>query len=74
MDKFFNRRRNKTFYMTFVAQLLITIQLVAELMGYNILDTVMQNKILMAVDAVLVLAAHLGLVNDPTTPGLSDKE
>lgn len=75
MKEFFKKRRNKTFYLTLISQILVAVQAVLVLFGKGyLLDTVLQNKILAAANAVLVVLATLGVVNDPTTPGFKDKE
>lgn len=75
MKEFFKKRRNKTFYLTLISQILVAVQAVFVLFGKGyLLDTVLQNKILAAANAVLVVLATLGVVNDPTTPGFKDKE
>lgn len=75
MKEFFKKRRNKTFYLTLISQILVAAQAVLTLFGKGyLLDTVLQNKILAAADAVLVVLATLGVVNDPTSPGFKDKE
>lgn len=75
MKEFFKKRRNKTFYLTLISQILVAVQAVLVLFGKGyLLDTVLQNKILVAANAVLVVLATLGVVNDPTTPGFKDKE
>lgn len=75
MKEFFKKRRNKTFYLTLISQILVAVQAVLVLFGKGyLLDTVLQNKILAAANSVLVVLATLGVVNDPTTPGFKDKE
>lgn len=75
MKELFKKRRNKTFYLTLISQILVAAQAVLMLFGKGyLLDAVLQNKILAAADAVLVVLATLGVVNDPTTPGFKDKE
>jgi phi LC3 family holin len=75
MMKFLKKRRNKTFYITIVSQLLVATQLILALFGYEaILNAVLQDKILAATDAVLVVFSTFGVVNDPTKPGVKDSE
>lgn len=75
MKEFFKKRRNKTFYLMLISQILVAAQAVLVLFGKgHLLDTVLQNKILAAADAVLIVLATLGVVIDPTTPGFNDKE
>lgn len=65
LKDFFKKRRNKTFYITALAQLLIAIQLVLVLFGYDdILNEAMQNKILSAANAILIFLGTLGIVKN----------
>lgn len=75
MKEFLKKRNNKTFYLMLISQILVAAQAVLVLFGKgHLLDAVLQNKILAAADAVLIVLATLGVVNDPTTPGFNDKE
>lgn len=73
IKQFFSKRRNKTFYMTATAQVLVVAQTVLAAVGHgDLLTDILQNRILAVVDAVLALLAMFGVVNDPTTPGAKD--
>jgi phi LC3 family holin len=66
---FFKQRHNKTFYLTSVSQLLIVIQTVLSVLGYDIIITeVVKHNILTIADAVLSILALYGVVIDPTNP------
>jgi phi LC3 family holin len=74
LKAYFAKRRNKTFYITFVSQVLLATQFVLHMLGHdNVLTAVIQHQILNYTNIVLTLLATLGVVNDPTVKGLKDK-
>lgn len=74
MWTFFKKRRNKTFYITALAQVLVTAQLILTIFGYGELITLaMQNNILAAANALTGLLALFGVLNNPTESGVKDK-
>lgn len=71
------RFKNKIWLTGFIAQILLLVQLVAVFLntnfGLNIKFTDEMIKEVMAiVDVILVILAGLGIVVDPTTPGIGD--
>ncbi|WP_310194680.1 phage holin [Neobacillus niacini] len=73
------RFKNKSWVMAFVAQLLIVAQML--LGGLNALgitdfqlSDAIQQSILTFVNAIFILLSMMGLVQDPTTKGMSDSE
>lgn len=68
------RIKNKAFWMAFVPAVLLLIQTVAALFGFQIDLGEIGDKILAIVNAVFVVLAILGIVTDPTTEGVSDSE
>ena len=68
------RFKNKAFWLTFVPTLILLIQAVASVFGFNIEFGELSDKLLYVVDLVFVLLAILGIVTDPTTTGVSDSE
>jgi uncharacterized membrane protein len=68
------KRNNATFYATLVAQILIAIQMVALALGYDVMTEALQNRIILAADAILLVLGTLGVVNNPTSPGLTSKK
>ncbi|MGE7305892.1 phage holin [Priestia megaterium] len=75
LKRYFKRRRNATFYITSLAQLLIAIQLILAIFNADyLLDTVLQNKILSAANGLCVVLGTFGVLNDPKEPGVGDKE
>lgn len=72
---YFKKRRNKTFYLTVTSQFVIVLQLFFVMIGQGDLVTAaLQHNIIAFVDGLLLLLGTLGVVNDPTNPGLTDKE
>lgn len=66
------RLKNKTFWITIIPAALVLIKAVAALFGFSLdLDEIGQN-ILVVVEAAFVVLAVIGIVNDPTTAGVSD--
>ena len=68
------RIKNKAFWLAFVPAVLLLIQTVAALFGFQIDLGEIGDKILAVVNAVFVVLAILGIVTDPTTEGVSDSE
>ena len=66
------RIKNKTFWITIVPALLLVVQTVASLFGYNWDFVILNQQITAVINAVFALLAILGVVNDPTTAGITD--
>ena len=66
------RIKNKTFWLTLVPAVLLLVQVVAAVFGYSLDFGDLGNKLLAVVNAVFALLAILGVVNDPTTAGVTD--
>ena len=66
------RAKNKLFWMAFVPAVLLLVQMVAALFGWQLDLQDLQGKILAVIDAAFGLLIVIGVVNDPTTKGLSD--
>lgn len=66
------RIRNKNFWVTIIPALLLLIQGIAALFGFTINLNDVSGKLLVVVDGVFVVLSILGIVNDPTTAGISD--
>ena len=66
------RFKNKNFWLTMIPLLILLVQLVADLFGFKIDLGETGNKIIAIVDVVFAILAVAGIVNDPTTAGLSD--
>jgi phi LC3 family holin len=57
-----------------IPAVLLLIQVVAAVFGYNIDFGDLGNKLLRVVDAAFAVLTLFGIINDPTTPGISDSE
>lgn len=68
------RFKNKNFWITLVPAVLLLIQCVASLFGFELNLSELSSKLITLVDVVFVLLALLGVVTDPTTKGVSDSD
>lgn len=66
------RFKNKNFWLSLIPSAILLIQAVAAVFGYTLDLGDMGNNLLSVVNAVFAVLAVLGVVNDPTTEGLSD--
>ena len=66
------RIKNKNFWLTFIPAFLLLVQLVAAVFGVKLDLGELGNKLIAVVNAAFVVLAILGVVNDPTTAGISD--
>ena len=67
-----SRFKNKMFWMTFLPALLVLVQAAAGLFGISPELKGIEENILSVVNALFAVLALLGVVNNPTTKGLSD--
>ena len=68
------RIKNKNFWLTLIPALLLLIQGIAALFGFELNLGDIGDKLIAVVNAVFVVLAILGIVTDPTTKGVSDSE
>lgn len=68
------RIKNKNFWLAVIPAVLLLIQVVAAVFGFTLNLGDLGNKLIAVVNAVFVLLTILGVVNDPTTAGISDSE
>lgn len=68
------RAKNPAFWMAFIPSLLVFIQAVAFVFGWQLDFSQVQDRILAAIDALFVLLGIIGVVVDPTTAGLDDSK
>lgn len=66
------RIKNKAFWLAMIPALLLLIQVVAAVFGFNIDLGDLGNKLLAVVNALFAVLAILGVVTDHTTDGFSD--
>lgn len=68
------RIKNKAFWLAFIPAALLLVQTVAALFGFTLDLGEIGDKLLAVVNAVFALLVILGVVNDPTTAGISDSK
>lgn len=68
------RIKNKSFWVTLIPTLILLIQEVLKLFGIHVDLGELGNNILSIVEAVFLILAIVGIVADPTTPGVSDSD
>lgn len=66
------RIKSKTFWVAIIPAVIVLIQLVASLFGFDIDLSEISGKLVAIVDAVFVILAILGIVVDHTTEGIPD--
>ena len=68
------RLKNKAFWLSLVPALLLVVQIVASLFGYNWDFVVLNQQITAIINAVFAVLSILGIVVDPTTAGIGDSQ
>lgn len=68
------RIKNKTFWLTIIPAVLLLAQVVVAVFGYTVDFGELGNKLIDVVNAVFAVLMILGVVNDPTTAGVSDSK
>ena len=69
------RIKNKNFWLTIIPAVLLLVQVVAAgLFGFTIDLGDLGNRLLDVVNAAFSVLVILGVVNDPTTAGISDSK
>ena len=66
------RIKNKNFWIALIPAVLLLIQVVARVFGFEIDLGDLGNNLLAVVNAVFVVLSILGIVTDPTTEGITD--
>ncbi len=66
------RVRNKTFWLTLIPAIFLLVQAVAAPFGYQFDFVVLNQQLAAIINAAFAVLAILGVVNDPTTAGISD--
>lgn len=64
------RLKNKSFWLAIIPAVLLLIQAVADVVGFQIDFGDISDKLISVVNAVFVVLSILGIVNDPTTDGI----
>lgn len=68
------RLKNKSFWLALIPAVLLLIQAVAALFGFELDLDFLSERLLAVVNAVFVVLTILGVVVDPTTQGVGDSE
>lgn len=68
------RFKNKNFWLAVIPAVLLLIQTVAAVFGYSLDLGEIGNRLIAVVNAVFGVLVVLGVVNDPTTAGMSDSK
>ena len=66
------RFANKNFWLSLIPAALLLVQAGAAIFGYTLDFGDLGNRLLTFVNAVFAVLVLLGVVNDPTTQGISD--
>ena len=66
------RFKNKNFWISFIPAVQLLVQAIAALFGFELQLGDLGDKLLAVVNALFAVLALLGVVNDPTTAGMSD--
>lgn len=68
------RIANKSFWVALIPALLVLIQMAAAIFGYKLDLGELGNNLLNFINALFMVLSILGIVNDPTTKGISDSD
>lgn len=68
------RIKNKNFWLAVIPAVLLLVQTVAAVFGYTLDFGDLGNRLVAVVNAVFGVLVILGVVNDPTTAGISDSK
>ena len=66
------RLKNKNFWLAIIPAVIVLIQQVGNTFGLRVYLGELGNNLLNIVNTVFIILAILGIVNDPTTDGLTD--
>lgn len=68
------RLKNRNFWIALIPAVLLLVQAVAAVFGYSLDLGEIGNRMIAVVNAVFGVLVVLGVVNDPTTAGISDSK
>ena len=68
------RLKNKNFWLALVPALALLAQAFANIFNYSLEFSEIVDKILVFINVLFAFLVLIGVVNDPTTAGLSDSE
>ena len=68
------RFKNKNFWVAIIPAVILLIQAVGKLFGFEIDLSEIGNNLISIVNALFVVLAIIGIITDPTTSGIGDSE
>lgn len=68
------RIKNKAFWVAIIPAVLLLVQAVAAVFGFQLDFAGLEDKLLSVVETLFVVLVILGIVTDPTTDGVSDSK
>lgn len=68
------RLKNKNFWLALIPAVLLLIQVVAAVFGYELDFGALGERLLAVINALFAVLAILGIVTDPTTEGIGDSK
>jgi len=68
------RIKNRAFWLAIIPAVLVLIQAVAAVFGFTLDLGEVGNNLIAVVNAVFLVLSILGIVNDPTTKGITDSD
>ena len=68
------RAKKKSFWLALVPAIVLLVQIVGNWFGYDIAAELINTEAAKFINAVFAVLVILGIVNDPTTSGLSDSK
>lgn len=68
------RIKNKNFWLALIPAVLLLAQTVAKVFGYELDFGAMNDNLLAVINAIFTVLVILGVVNDPTTDGMTDSK
>ena len=68
------RIKNKVFWLALVPAVLLLVQVVAAVFGYELHIEAIGDKLTAVINALFAVLTILGIVTDPTTAGVSDSK
>lgn len=66
------RLKSKTFWLAIIPALILLVQVVAEVFGYELELGILGDRLIAVVNSLFTVLAIMGVVTDPTTAGLAD--
>ena len=68
------RIKNKVFWLALIPAVLLLVQVVAAVFGYELHIEAIGDKLTAVINSLFAVLAILGVVTDPTTAGVSDSK